>query len=172
MRKDSTLTNTNKNNLSVQEVHKAVERGYYGIAILHSKHEENIGTLLRSGFCLGAKFITIIGKKYKKQASDTVKTWRHIPLHYYSDFEDFFNHGIPYSCELVGVELCEKATSLIDFEHKERVVYLLGSEDNGLPPYAIERCHQLVQLPGLRCLNVAVTGSIVLYDRIAKLNKQ
>jgi len=29
-------------------------------------------------------------------------------------------------------------------------------------------CHQVVRLPGERSLNVAVAGSIVIYDRITK----
>lgn len=47
--------------------------------------------------------------------------------------------------------------------------YLLGAEDNGLTKEAISKCQELVYLPGERSLNVAVAGSIVLYDRISKV---
>jgi tRNA C32,U32 (ribose-2'-O)-methylase TrmJ len=30
---------------------------------------------------------------------------------------------------------------------------------------AIEKCHKLVQLPGDYCMNVALAGSIMMYDR-------
>ena len=45
---------------------------------------------------------------------------------------------------------------------------LLGAEDHGLSKAALARCQHLVQLPGRASLNVAVAGSIVLYDRHAK----
>ena len=43
--------------------------------------------------------------------------------------------------------------------------YLLGAEDNGLTKAAIEKCHALVKFKSEMSLNVAVAGSIVLYDR-------
>jgi tRNA (guanosine-2'-O-)-methyltransferase len=43
-------------------------RGYYGIGIENVKTAENVGTLWRSAYILGASFIFTIGKRYKKQA--------------------------------------------------------------------------------------------------------
>jgi tRNA G18 (ribose-2'-O)-methylase SpoU len=83
-------------------------RGYFGIGIEHSKNEINIGTLWRSANIFGAKFIFTIGKRYKQQSSDTMKTTRHIPLYHYVDFEDFYDH-MPKDCKLVGIELIDNA---------------------------------------------------------------
>ncbi len=55
-----------------------------------------------------------------------------------------------------------------EFKHPERCVYLLGAEDIGLSKDAIDKCHKLVQLPGDYCMNVAVAGSIMMYDRHSK----
>ena len=57
------------------------------------------------------------------------------------------------------------AIPLGGFSHPKRAVYLLGSEDNGLTRKAMDKCHALVRLPGERSMNVAVAGSIVMYDR-------
>ena len=56
------------------------------------------------------------------------------------------------------------------FEHPERAVYVLGSEDSGLPESVVRACHRHVALPASRSAsyNVAVAGSIVMYDRLAK----
>lgn len=140
-------------------------RGYFGIGIQNTKTEINVGTLWRSAHILGASFIFTIGKRYKKQASDTMKTWKHIPLYHYLTFEDFYK-SIPHSCVLVGVELDNRSVPVHKFTHPERCVYLLGAEDNGLTNEARERCHKLVQLPGDYCMNVAVAGSIIMYDRL------
>ena len=141
-----------------------MKRGYFGIGIYHGKNEENIGTLWRSAAILGADFIFTIGRRYKKQCSDTMKTPRHIPLYNYSDYDDFFRH-VPYDCPVIAVELADNSVALEDFKHPERCIYLLGAEDNGLPESILNRCRNTVQLIGDYCMNVATAGSIVMYSR-------
>lgn len=145
------------------------QRGFFGIGIQNTKTEQNIGTLWRSASIMGASFIFTVGKRYKKQASDTMKSWRHIPLYNYENLEDFYK-SLPYDCRLIGVELDDKSIPISEFKHPERCIYLLGAEDSGLSQDAILKCHKLIQLPGDHCLNVAVAGSIVMYDRIFKNN--
>ena len=143
-------------------------RGYFGIGIFQPKTHENIGTLWRSAYQLGASFIFEIGRRYKKQASDTYKTYRHIPLFQFKDFETFKKSL--YDCRLVCIEIDEEAKKIKDFQHPHICVYLLGSEDNGLPP-KILKDNIIIELPYVRqaSFNVAVSGSIVMYDRLNKL---
>jgi len=54
------------------------------------------------------------------------------------------------------------------FEHPRRCVYLLGAEDHGLPKAAMEKAHHLVKFETPKSINVAVAGSIVMYDRNMK----
>jgi len=75
---------------------------------------------------------------------------------------------LPHDAQLVGLELDPRAEPVESFCHQERAVYLLGAEDHGLSKAAMQRCQHLVQLPGRASLNVAVAGSVVLYDRHAK----
>ena len=140
-------------------------RGYFGIGVYHIKTEANIGTLWRSAWQLGAAYVFTIGRRYKRQSSDTYKTSRHLPLFHYSDYNDFHSH-IPHGCRVVGIEMCGEPIG--DFEHPEQCVYLLGAEDTGLPKSVTSRCHHVVTLPSIRqpSFNVAVAGSLVMYDRI------
>ena len=143
-------------------------RGYFGIGIYQGKTPVNIGTLWRSAFAFGADFIFTVGPRYKAQASDTTKAPKHVPLFSYETFADMKAH-LPWSCPLVGVEIDERAISLAEFKHPERACYLLGAEDYGLPQHVLRECHKTIVIPGAsRCLNVAVAGSIVLYDRITR----
>ena len=142
-------------------------RGYCGIGIFDVKTDVNIGTLWRSAFAMGASHIFAIGKRYKAQASDTVKAHRHIPFFEYLTFEDFYEH-IPKEARLVGIEIIPTAIELQKYKHPEQAVYLLGAEDYGLPERILAKCHEVVSIPSTYCLNVAVAGSIVLYDRILK----
>ena len=160
--------NFNKTSSSIADVTKANKSGYFGIGVFHPKNEINIGTLLRSAQCLGASFVFTIGKRYKKQSSDTLNTWKNIPIYNFKDFDDFYEFGLPYSSQLIGIELTDSAEPLPSFEHPIRACYLLGAEDHGLAPDVVERCHRVVYIPSSHCFNVSVSGSIVMYDRIAK----
>jgi tRNA G18 (ribose-2'-O)-methylase SpoU len=143
--------------------------GFFGVGILNSEQENNIGTLWRSAYVLGASFVFTIDRKYRKQATDVTRAWTKIPLYHYGSFEDFKRH-LPYSTQLVGVELTPDATPIAAFSHPTRAVYLLGSESIGLPERVLSECHSVISLPGNFSLNVAVAGSLVLYDRHAKLD--
>ena len=96
-----------------------------------------------------------------------LKVWSKIPLFQYKTIEAFLD-SVPYSCKLVGVEMDAEAIPIKDYVHPTRAVYLLGSEDSGLPNVLKEKCHEIIELPGKTSLNVAVTGSITIFDRINK----
>jgi len=147
------------------------ERGYFGIGIYHVKNGINIGGLWRHAQAFGAAFIFTIGRRYKKQASDTIKSIRHIPLFHFPTSDDFLAHR-PHNCVLIGVEIAKGSIPLPQFEHPERAIYLLGAEDHGLPDRIIKKCNTIIEIPTLYCLNVATTGGIVMYDRMAKRKEE
>ncbi|GJM05100.1 MAG: hypothetical protein DHS20C09_10910 [marine bacterium B5-7] len=141
--------------------------GFFGIGILNNSDHVNVGTLWRSAYLLGASFIFTVDKKYKHQGSDITKSWTRIPLYHFKTFDDL-KDNLSYSTRLIAVEMGDEAVPLMEYEHPDRAVYLLGNEISGLPPQILEQCQALIKLPGDYSLNVAVTGSIVMYDRIAK----
>lgn len=145
----------------------AKSRGYFGIGVFRAKTEANIGTLWRGAYQLGADYIFTIGKRYKRQASDTYKTWRHVPLFGYDDIQQILDSI--YDCQIVGVEM--GGTPLPEFKHPQRCIYLLGAEDHGLPSTILEKCHQVVSIPSIRTdsYNVAQAGTLIMYDRALKL---
>jgi len=147
-----------------------MSRGFFGIGIFHPKNVLNIGTLWRSAHAFGADFIFTIGRRYRRQASDTTDASKHIPLFEHASFDEFFA-ALPKGAQLIGVECNTKRPTcpLPRFIHPERAVYLLGAEDYGLPPAVIAKCRTIVEISTARCINVAVAGSIILYDRIAKI---
>lgn len=157
----------------------APARGWFMVGCFRPKTGVNVGTLWRSARWMGASGIFTIRERFPERArinmvradpalgqqTDTAATHRHVP---YLTFEsvDALREAMPLAC-IVGVELDSRAVSLPAFNHPERAVYLLGAEDDGLPPDVREQCDHIVEIPGGN-LNVAVAGSIVLYDRIAK----
>lgn len=142
-------------------------RGFYGIGIVGSKTPINVGTLWRSAGILGASFMFTAGRRYPQQASDTIKAWKHTPLFEFDNAEALFDN-LPHGCMPIAIELDPRARDLSRFTHPERACYILGAEDTGVPRRVLERCAHVVKIPGDHSLNVAVAGSIVLYDRLAK----
>lgn len=138
---------------------------YFEIGVYHTKCELNIGTLWRSAYQFGAAGIFTIGKRYKKQGSDTAKSWRHIPLRHYEDFADFSRHR-PSQAVLIGVEFGGRP--LAGFEHPKCAIYLLGAEDHGIPGSILYGCNDIVTIESVQkqSYNVAVAGSIVMYHRV------
>lgn len=144
-----------------------MSRGFFAVGIEGGKNSVNVGTLWRSANIMGAAFIFTVGRRYKRQPSDTMESWRHIPLFHFDTIDDLKSHA-PHDCLLVGVELDDNAIPAHRFAHPERAIYLLGAEDHGLSATALKACQKLVVLPGDHCLNVSVAGSLILYDRHMK----
>ena len=138
-------------------------RGYFAIGVWHTKTEVNIGTLWRSAYQLGANYIFTIGRRYRKQPRDVRKAWKHLPLHHYEDWEHF-KKSQPHDSLIVGVEM--GGIPLKKFHHPERAIYVLGAEDHGLDE-VIDKCQQVVSIEavGDESFNVAVAGSLIMYDR-------
>lgn len=137
-----------------------------GIGILYPQNDENMGTLWRSALIFEVDFIFMIGKKFIRQSSDVYETYKSVPCFFYRDFEDFYTH-LPYNCRLVGVEIHETARQIEEYRHFAHCVYVLGSEHTGLSEQVLAKCHEIIQLPKGN-YNVAMAGTIVLYDRYFK----
>lgn len=146
-------------------------RGYFEIGIYHTKTVANVGTLWRSAYQLGAASIFTIGQRYPYQASDTLKTYRHVPMREFLTFDDFIK-ARPKNARLVGIEMGGKP--LAELNHPEQAIYLLGAEDKGLPDNVIKQCNMLISIESLRTesYNVAVAGSLVMYHRYLTRNTQ
>ena len=72
--------------------------------------------------------------------------------------------------KLIAIEQHRKSRNLMDYIHPERAVYLLGTEEEGLPASVLDKAYQIVEIPAMYELsfNVHVAGSLVMYDRLRK----
>lgn len=144
-----------------------MKNGFFGIGIFEPKTSQNIGSLWRSAYNFGADFLFTIGSRtMHRQASDTVLAYKNIPFYVYPDIERFI---LPSDCFLVGIEKNSKSQDLAKVSHHERCCYLLGAEDYGLPDKVLEYCTGgIIHIDTPLSINVAVAGSIVMYDRQSK----
>ena len=145
--------------------------GYFEIGIYQPKHWENVGTLWRSAWQLGAAGIFTIGVKPRRQTTDVLRVDKRIPLRCYEDL-DAFLAARPQGAQLIGIEM--GGEPLATFTHPVRAVYLLGSEVNGLPKEVTAKCQSVVEIESVNyaSFNVSVSGSLVMYHRLISYGRK
>ncbi len=65
--------------------------------------------------------------------------------------------------------LLDEAIALPSFRHPLQAAYVLGPERGSLSDELLARCDFTVKIPTSFCVNVAMAGAIVMYDRIKSL---
>ena len=148
-------------------------KGFFEIGIIQGKNSDNLGTLWRSANIMGASGIFTIGARYpKRHRTDTMNTPNNIPLREHDSQEGFLK-SLPRGTALVAIELTKDAIPLTEFNHPKKAIYLLGAEDFGIPNELIDKCNSVIKIPfNKNSFNVAVAGSMVLYDRFLKANQE
>ena len=143
-------------------------RGYFAIGAERISKPMNMGNLLRSAHAFGAKFFFTIGAPPRafEAKSDTSKAAHHLPLYRWASADEMV---LPLSCKLVGIELIEGATDLPGFRHPPYAAYVLGPELGVLSDTILSRCDHVIKIPAAFCINVAMAGAIVMYDRVRSL---
>jgi tRNA (guanosine-2'-O-)-methyltransferase len=128
-------------------------------------HGANLGTLLRTCDAVGA-CLAVPRHPWVPEALARGNTlrgrscvhWVNDPLRWLAGQQD---------THVLGVELAEDAVRLADLPiARRRTVAVLGHEQSGIPPEALDLLEEVVEIPMIGAgasLNVAVAGSLVLY---------
>src|SRR5262245_66155471 len=146
-------------------------RGYFGIGVEGVSKPMNLGGLLRTAHAFGASFLFTIGALVNRRQiehADTSAAMANLPLHEYPDLASL---QLPRGCRLVGVELLPDAIDMPSFRHPPQAAYVLGAERTSLSPALQGRCDFVVRIPTRFCVNLAVAGALVMYDRMVCLGR-
>jgi len=143
-------------------------RGYFAIGVERLSKPGNLGNLVRSAHAFGASFFFTFNAHYRLQGahSDTSDAGSHVPFYAWDSIADM---RLPQGCDLIGVEFLDSAIDLPSFHHPGRAAYVLGPEAGSLSPQMRARCTSFIRIPTAFCLNVAMAGAIVMYDRVRML---
>lgn len=143
-------------------------RGYFAIGAERMSKALNLGNLMRSAHAFGASFTFTVGASYQAVESfaDTSKGQSHLPHYNWPTIDALV---LPEGARLVGVELVPDAIDLPSFRHPLRAAYILGPEMGSLSPGVLARCDYVVKIPTSFCVNVAIAGAIVMYDRVRSM---
>ena len=143
-------------------------RGYFAIGAERMSKSLTLGNLMRSAHGFGASFTFTVGATYRalEAYADTSKSQLHLPHYNWQAIDDM---AFPNGCKLVGIELIDRAVDLPSFRHPLRAAYVLGPEQGSLSDELLARCEHVVRIPTKFCINVAMAGAIVMYDRVRTL---
>jgi len=130
------------------------------VAPLWPLHGANLGTLLRTCDAVGA-CLAVPRHSWVPEALARGNTlrgrscvhWVNTPLRWLGDQRSS-------GTRILGVELADLPIA------RGRTVAVLGHEQSGIPPEALDLLHDVVEIPMIGAgasLNVAVAGSLVLY---------
>ena len=131
-------------------------------------HRANLGTLLHTcdavGACLAAPRLPWVPEALAR--GNTLR--RPACVHWTGrDVCQWLAEQRSAGSRIVGIELAEEAVRLTDLPAaRQRTIAVLGHEQTGIPPEAIDLLDVAVEIPMAgtgASLNVAVAGSLVLY---------
>lgn len=145
-------------------------RGYFAVGAERISKSLNLGNLMRSAHGFGASFTFTIGATYKalEAQADTSKGGLHLPHYNWRQLDDI---ALPQGCRLVGIELLDEAIDLPSFRHPLQAAYVLGPERGSLSDELLSKCDYTIRIPTRFCVNVAMAGAIVMYDRTKSLSR-
>jgi tRNA G18 (ribose-2'-O)-methylase SpoU len=151
-------------------MHADTVRGYFGIGAERISKPMNLGNLVRSANAFGASFVFLIDAQCDRRAakSDTSNAEVALPVY---DVSETRQLKLPRGCQLVGIELVNDAIELPSFRHPMQAAYVFGPERGSLSPELLTRCDHVVRIPTRFCINLAVAGAIVMYDRMVCLGR-
>ena len=146
----------------------------FGLAAWNISKEHNVGSLVRTAHATAASEVVLIGEReWNVEAAKTAELYTDIVQ--LPDVESFRAHLARRRWQLVVVELDDRAVSLFEAAYPDRPCFLVGAELGGVPEELIAEAVAVVQIPqwGLvPSLNLAVAGSLVVYDYLAKLHRR
>lgn len=137
------------------------------VGLSNPKNVSNVGAVMRAAGCFAVDAVLYTGSRYDRAnrfATDTKNSVNSIPLLHVDSLPD----AVDEHARLVCVEFVEGANSLVNYKHPPNAFYLFGPEDASLTQADIDRADDVVFVPTVGSLNLAMCVNVVLYDRLAK----
>ncbi len=144
-----------------------MKNSHVTIGLSNPKSPENVGAIMRAAGCYLVDDVRYSGERYDRAVkfhTDTKKIINKIPL----TSVDCLLDDLAEDMKVVCVELAEGATSLPEFIHPEKAIYIFGPEDGSISQQITDRADHVVYVPTVGCMNLAASVNVLLYDRLAK----
>jgi tRNA G18 (ribose-2'-O)-methylase SpoU len=144
------------------------------VAAWNISKEHNVGSLVRTAHAAGVEEVLLVGEReWNVEAAKTAELYTSITM--LADVDAFRQHLTTRGWNLVAVELHPRAVNMFEAVYPPRPCFLLGAELDGIPEALIADAELVVQIPQwglIPSLNLAVAGSLVIYDHLHKLHRE
>ena len=129
----------------------------------------NLGAIIRSCDCFGVDAI-ILPKDNSASINATVAkvssgAINHLPVLVVNNLARTLDEIKEYGFWIAGTTLADRSVSLFDFKPDNKMVWVMGSEGDGIRRLVAESCDYLVSIPmfgSTQSLNVSVATGVVL----------
>ena len=140
------------------------------IGLSDPKNPANVGSILRTAGNFRVDNVFYTGTRYDRARlqNQTQNISRKVSRHVHCEKVDNLLTELDKNTRIVCVELAQNATPLPDYQHPEQAIYIFGPEDGSLSQDIIDQADDIVYIPTVDCMNLAITVSVVMYDRLAK----
>ncbi len=147
------------------------------ILVLHDiRSAQNVGSLFRTGDAVGVRKIYLSTitpmpiDRFGRPRSDISKTAlgaeKNIPWEQYENIFDLIEKYRKENYQIVAIEQSENSIDYKKIIPKEKVIFILGNEVQGLPLAILEKADAVAEIPMVgdkESLNVSVAGGVALF---------
>jgi 23S rRNA (guanosine2251-2'-O)-methyltransferase len=145
----------------------------------HVVDPQNLGSIIRSCECAGAKGIVLPADRAVGVTPAAVRASagaaEHIRIALVPNISEVIERLKKYNVWSTGLEALPESKNYTDINFKGKVCIVIGSEGQGLGRLVRERCDNLARLPmfgKVGSLNAGVAGALAIYEVIRQQNAQ
>ncbi len=161
------------------EAAKEDEENQLFVILDHVVDPQNLGSIIRSCECAGAKGIVLPADRAVGVTPAAVRASagaaEHIRIALVPNISEVIERLKKYNVWSTGLEALPESKNYTDINFKGKVCIVIGSEGQGLGRLVRERCDNLARLPmfgKVGSLNAGVAGALAIYEVIRQQNAQ
>ena len=146
------------------------------LCCVNFQHDGNLGYLIRSAACFGAKLLHVIGTVPPRSSLNSLSgsLYDYVNIIQHSTPSAFLSYARNNKIKLISAEICEDAIPIdsYDFTYDSDVCLVVGNESTGVPIEILLNSDTIyVPMPGAGfCLNTSQAANIVLYEAVKQYN--
>ena len=146
------------------------------LCCVNFQHDGNLGFLIRSAACFGAKLLHVIGTVPSRNSLNSLSgsLYDYVKIIQHSTPTAFLSYVRNKKIKLISAEICEDAIPIdtYKFNYNSDICLVVGNESTGVPIEILLNSDTIyVPMPGAGfCLNTSQAANIVLYEAVKQYN--
>ena len=147
------------------------------LAIDHITDEGNLGAILRTAAFFGVNGIILPKDRSAKISEGVIKRssggYAHVPVSLVVNLGRAIDMLNEEGFWIIGTSGTGRDT-IYEFDWRGNILLVLGSEEKGISPSILKRCHQVLKIPSrgnIDALNVSVATGVILSEIIRQKDR-